>query len=167
MINKTLAAIFFLFVSCAVFSGQVTCPNLKKTPIENELAQLVGYAVLYPMDEVVMTETVSCLFDMYTDQTKVLGGARWDVTHALLRIMSAAPAEFFEIVSKQNANAVNKWMASFENAALWPREHCPKFDPISIAWRSIEGINLADLKQEKLRRQIVSQAKKWPCRVAD
>lgn len=149
-----------------VLAGQGNCPDPRSKTIESELAHLVGGAVLYSMDSKKFDEALSCLLSIYIRQDIAIAGLKWDLAHALLRIMAADPEQFFSVLSGKDVYAVERWVQSLDYAATWPGDRCPKFDPLTMSQRAIENLKLNRAKDEVLRKKVVAQLKKWPCRAA-
>jgi len=146
---------------------QIDCPDPKSKAVERDLSNVVGYAVLYPMDSSAFEQSVSCLLGIYSRTDVAVAGLKWDLAHALLRIMATDPIQFFNVAGRQEPISVDRWLQSLDHAALWPRERCPRPDPMSLARRSIENLKLDRPKEEALRKQVVRLLEKWPCRVAN
>ena len=146
--------------------GAIDCPDPRAKSIEEDLAQMVGIAVLYSMDGQAFRQAVGCLLPLYVRSDVAIAGLKWDLAHALLRIMAADPVQFFDVASRQDAQALDRWIQSFAHAALWPADKCPRLDPLTMARRSIEGVRLQEANSEALRKRVVAGLKRWPCRVA-
>jgi hypothetical protein len=132
---------------------------------EDALASKVGHSVIYPMDKAAFEVTFKCLSSSYT-QTKVsLAGRTWDITHALLRLMSADPVQFMNLYTAAPAIQSQKWREAFLYAALWPSESCPKSNPMQLAAISLKSANLIP-SMATHRKEILAALAKAPCRVA-
>lgn len=167
MILKIILAVMLQVLPfCVLGFESQACPEPTSKTVETELAHLVGESVLYPMDTTGFERAVSCLLGFHARKDVAISGITWDTTHALLRIMSVDPAQFFRVLARDKAVAVEHWIQSFEHAAGWPREACPKPDPMTIARRSIEAVRLPNEAEELLRKRVLGALKRWPCRVA-
>ncbi len=157
-----------LLLAFAPFSATAQdahCNWLYKPSAEDALAAKVGHAVLYSMDMPAFEATFKCLSASYT-QTKVsLAGRTWDVTHALLRMMSADPEQFMTLYIAAPADQSRKWREAFQYAALWPRESCPKTDPIRLAAVALKSASLP-ARMTSQRQELLAALAKTPCRVA-
>ena len=134
---------------------------------EDTLAKLVGNAVIYPMNQKAFDQTVTCLLSQYGRTDVAIAGFKWDITNGLLRIMAADPIQYFDVASRQEPNAVEHWLQSFRSAALWPGNRCPKLDPMTLARRSIESLQLENPSSEYLRKKVSMQLKLSMCVVAN
>lgn len=164
--RQLLFLLVFCLLHCGVHAEQDNCPDPRSKSIERDLAQLVGGAVLYSTDISRFDSSVSCLLSMYSRQDVSIAGLKWDIAHSLLRVMAADPVEFFSVLSRKDEQSIRRWLESFDHAAAWPGDRCPKYDPLTMARRSIEDLRLSQLQSEALRKKVIAQLKKWPCRVS-
>jgi hypothetical protein len=161
---KVVIFLFFYFSSNLAFAiGEKNCIDLRKKDFETELALLVGKAVLYPMDKAQFDASIDCIFSSFA----VAPSITWDLSHALLNIMIADPEQFFYITSQQPASRIESWINSFEHAAAWPGDVCPKLDPIAVARNSIHGLHFESIKSEALRKRVYLVLNRTKCRTAD
>lgn len=150
----------------ALAAGPSDCPDPRAKSIEKDLAQVVGGAVLYSMNSQAFGQAVGCLLSLYIRSDVALAGLKWDLAHALLRVMAADPVQFFDVAGRQDVQALDRWIQSFDHAASWPGDKCPRLDPMTIARSSVENLRLQHVDSEALRKRVVTALKKWPCRVA-
>jgi hypothetical protein len=162
MLSKMLWLVVALFASSS-FASQ--CPKLERRTPEAMLSSEVGAAVLYPMNVQRYEQVMNCLFELYVQQDFALASLKWDVTHALLRVMAAHPSQFFTLLGRVPSQARDRWLQSFEHAALWPREVCPSPDPISLARSAVLATHLQG-EVEPRRREVLAALSKVKCRVA-
>ena len=167
MRKTVLAVVLCCMHAWAFASNSVECLDPLSKMREKALAQLVGNAVLYPMDEKSFGKTVSCLLSQYVRSDVAVAGLKWDITHGLLRVMAADPIQFLDVASRQDATALERWLQSFGSAALWPRDRCPKLDPMTLARRSVENLHLELESSEALRKRVAMLLKQNPCVVAN
>ena len=156
---------------CALHGGSLAavpneCPDPRAKSIETDLAQVVGSAVLYSMNDKAFSQAVSCLLSLFVRPDVSIAGLKWDVAHGLLRVMTADPVQFFDVASRQDVQSIDRWIQSFDHAAAWPGDKCPRLDPMTVARRSVESIRLEQTRSDALRKRVVTALKIWPCRVA-
>ena len=164
--RKLILILTFCVFHGGVLANQGDCPDPRSKSIESDFAQIVGGAVLYSMDSKRFDEAVSCLLSIYVRKDVAIAGLKWDLAHALLRIMAADPSQFFSVLGGKDVQAVERWVQSLDHAAAWPGERCPKLDPLTMSRRAIENLKLDRAKDEALRKKVSEQLRKWPCRVA-
>lgn len=163
---KLILILTFFVLHGGVCASQSDCLDLRKKSIESDLSRIVGGAILYSMDSKKFDETISCLLSIYIQQDVAIAGLKWDITHALLRIMAADPDQFFSVLAGKDVQAVERWVQSLDHAAIWPGERCPRLNPLIMSRKAIENLKLDKTKGEVLRGKVFDQLKKWPCRVA-
>lgn len=165
--RKAILAVALCVLHGGVYAaGLDECPDPRAKSIEKDLAQVVGGAVLYSMNGKAFGQAVSCLLSLYIRSDVAIAGLKWDLAHALLRVMAADPGQFFDVASRQDAQALDRWIQSFDHAAAWPGDKCPRLDPMTVARRSVESVRLEQASSDALRKRVVAALKQWPCRVA-
>ena len=153
------------FIPLPVLAQDDRCNWLYQPNAEEALTAKVGHAVLYSMDKPAFEATFKCLSESST-QTKVsLAGRTWDVTHGLLRMMSADPEQFMTLYIAAPALQTRKWREAYVSAALWPREKCPKSDPMRLAAVSLKSATLPSSMAGQ-RQEVLAALANAPCRVA-
>lgn len=137
----------------------------------NRLAFAVGMATIYPRSHEPpneFEELEQCLFGWYVSKKFWLASLTWDTTHALLRLMSADPEQFFSIIKSGKPEGYSAWVRTFEHAQLWGMsDKCPNPAPLAQAARSISGFKFPDAEMERMRKEVLEKLKTLKCEVPE
>ncbi|MDD2720243.1 MAG: hypothetical protein PHH47_02910 [Gallionella sp.] len=108
------------------------------------------------------------MFGWYVSDKFSLAGYAWTTHHALLRMMSADPEQFFDVIEKHDPAGYHVWRDSLDHAELWlMSEKCPEPSPLQKASRSIDGFSFKDEKKEQMRVEVLSRLKTLRCTIPD
>ena len=148
-------------------------PSEFKTEVEtvNRLAYAVGIATIYPRSHELSSEygeLEQCLFGWYVSDKFSLASLSWDATHALLRLMSADPEQFFRVIKNNKLAGYSVWVRLLEHAQLWGMsDECPNPTPLAQAARSISGFKFPDAEMETMREEVLGKLKTLKCHVPE
>ena len=162
MSRVTLLCLSMIFA----FTGPVASAACEPTQLNTEdaIAQRLGGAVLFPMDEEAYEETVRCYFGLYILKDRALAGLGWSVTNSLLKVMSSNPGLFFRVVASVDPEAVRLWHRGLSPASLWSRGKCPVPNHIELAKFSARAKVLSGAA-ELQRKAFLAQLNKVACHV--
>ena len=152
------------------FKFECFVPNDFDTEVEttNRLAYAVGMATLYPRGREKFSDLEQCLFGWYVSKKFWLASLTWDTTHALLKLMSADPEQFFSVIKNGKSEGYSAWVRSFEHAQLWGMsDKCPDPTPLAQAARSINGFKFPDAEMERMRKEVLDKLKALGCHVPE
>lgn len=148
-------------------------PSEVKTEMEtvNRLAYAVGIATIYPRSRGQSSEygeLEQCVFGWYVSDKFSLASLSWDATHALLKLMSADPEQFFRVINNNKLAGYAVWVRLLEHAQLWGMsDECPNPTPLSQAARSISGFRFPDAEMERMRKEVLGKLKTLKCDVPE
>lgn len=148
-------------------------PSEFETEVEtvNRLAYAVGIATIYPRSHKPSGEfddLEQCLFGWYVSKKFWLASLTWDTTHALLKLMSADPEQFFRAIKNNKPEGYSAWVRSFEHAQLWGMgDECPNPTPLAQAARSISGFKFPDAEMERMREEVLGKLETLKCHVPE
>lgn len=132
----------------------------------NRLAYAVGVVTIYPRGRDKFLDLEQCLFGWYASKKIWLVSLTWDTTHALLKLMSADPEQFFRVIKNKKPEGYSAWVRSFEHAQLWGMSNeCPNPTPLAQAARSISGFTFPDADMERMRKEVLGKLITLKCEV--
>jgi hypothetical protein len=128
----------------------------------------VGRSVLVSKGDTWFSDAELCMFSWYVSDKFSLAGYSWITHHALLKIMSADPEQFFAVIKKHNPAGYRVWRDHLEIAEIWLYgNECPNPSPLDQAARSIDGFNFKDKQMDAMRVDVLRGLQALTCRVPD
>ena len=151
-------SIFATLLSCSQLAI-AQCAPLEAEDQERAVANLTGHAILYPMDAKRHDEIIRCLFAQYEHPTRTLSSMSWDITNALLRIMTADPSQFFQILPSISATQKYAWHRNFLYASFVHQGACPQPDVFALARKAIIQARLSGSGAQERSKTLAALAK--------
>ncbi|HET7833374.1 MAG TPA: hypothetical protein VFK88_10470 [Gallionella sp.] len=179
MFFKIWRAIFALMLACSIglASAEGTqdeverfkCndPSASEKEFYDELIYGMGRSVLVSRGDTWFSDVELCLFSWYVSDKFSLAGYTWITHHALLRMMSTDPEQFFDVVKKRKPAGYRIWSTYLDHAELWGYGKCPNPSPLQQAARSITGFKFKDAEMEDLRLDVLGRLRHLKCEVPE
>lgn len=143
-------------------------PGASEKEFYDMLIYGVGRSVLVSKGDTWFSDAELCMFGWYVSDKFSLAGYTWITHHALLKIMSADPEQFFNVIKQNNPAGYRVWRDHLDIAELWLYgNECPNPSPLGQAARSIDGFNFKDRQMESMRVDVLRGLRALTCRVPD